>query len=218
MAKSTHGLDDLISEKTTAIEKPISAKGQLFVDEYMVDMNASRAAKAAGYANRLFPKEHAVTLEVERRRKSDTRKLKITENRNLTEYARIAYFDPRMLFNEDGELKQIHELSDNEAACISSFDYEEQGADGDFKRSFKYKFIPKLPALESLSKFLGLFPDHKIEHTGKDGGPIEIEGMSDNDKARRIMFVLQSAIQAKKETSDIDSEEQGKFTIETQET
>ena len=206
-------LDDLIPVDEEEV-RAITAKGQKYVDEYMVDMNASRAARAAGYSNLTIPREYAVIVEIERRRKMDARKLKITENRNLKEYARIAYFDPRQLFKEDGSAKEIHELDDNMAACIAGFDYTEEGADKNFRRTFKYKFINKLPALESLSKFLGLFPSEKHEVTGKGGGPIEMAEMSLNDKGRRLAFVLNSALQAKKDTVDVSTEErQGNSTI-----
>jgi len=213
-------IDDLIPPSISEDRepKPISAKGQKYVDEYMVDMNASRAARAAGYTNSTIPREYAVTVEIERRRKADARKLKITENRNLKEYARIAYFDPRKMFKEDGTAKDIHELDDDMAACIAGFDYTEEGADKNFRRTFKYKFIPKMPALESLSKVLGLFPSEKHEVTGKGGGPIEMAEMSLHDKGRRLAFVLNSALRAKEDTVDVSTEEvQGNSTIVTKE-
>ncbi len=215
MAKTTDPLRNLIKKNATKVDRVISAKGLRFVDEYMVHLNAAKAAKASGYAIRIMPSEPAVHLEIERRRKEDTAKLKITEKRNLGEYARIAYFDPRMLFHEDGKLKEIKELSDNEAACIAGFDYEEEGADKNYKRTFKYKFINKLPALDALSKFLGLFPSEKHEHTGKDGGPIEMAEMSNNDKARRLMFVLNAALKDKKDTTEVNYEDQEKLPIVT---
>ena len=216
MAESTD-INDLIPPPRKSDEpKPLTARGQKFVDEYMVDLNCARACRAAGYKGISFPTEYAVAVEVERRRKADARKLHITQNRNLRELARIGYFDPRRLFHEDGSMKQITELDDDVAAVIAGFDYEEQGADKNFKRVFKYKFIPKLPALESLSKYLGLYPAEKVEHTGRDGGPIEIEAMTENDRARRIMFVLNRALQNKQQTEEIGYEEQGKSTIVTQ--
>lgn len=39
------------------------------------------------------------------------------------------------------------------------------------------------------AKVLGLLAD-RIEHTGKDGGPIQTEELSDTEKARRIAFLL----------------------------
>lgn len=36
------------------------------------------------------------------------------------------------------------------------------------------------------------------EHTGKDGGPIETKGVSDNELARRVAFMLAKGLQATK--------------------
>lgn len=37
-----------------------------------------------------------------------------------------------------------------------------------------------------------------IEHTGKDGGPIQTEELAPNDRARKIAFLLQQGIAAQK--------------------
>ena len=37
-----------------------------------------------------------------------------------------------------------------------------------------------------------------IEHTGKDGGPIEISDVSETDIARRIGFILAQAVQSER--------------------
>lgn len=37
----------------------------------------------------------------------------------------------------------------------------------------------------------------QLEHTGKDGGPIQTEGLSDNEVARRVAFMLAKGLQAK---------------------
>ncbi|RVG88680.1 terminase small subunit protein [Sinorhizobium meliloti] len=38
----------------------------------------------------------------------------------------------------------------------------------------------------------------QLEHTGKDGGPIETKGVSDNELARRVAFMLAKGLQATK--------------------
>ena len=48
-----------------------------------------------------------------------------------------------------------------------------QGPDGDLACLFEFKENGALKGLELLGKHLGLFKD-KIEHTGKDGGPIDL--------------------------------------------
>lgn len=45
------------------------------------------------------------------------------------------------------------------------------------------------------AKVAGLLAD-RIEHTGKDGGPIQTEDLSDSEAARRIAFALHKGVQA----------------------
>ena len=49
------------------------------------------------------------------------------------------------------------------------------------------------------AKVLGLIPD-RIEHTGKDGGPIQTEDVSLPEAARRIAFTLSAADRPKPAT------------------
>lgn len=51
---------------------------------------------------------------------------------------------------------------------------------------------PMVSATMGKAKVLGLIVD-KAEHTGKDGGPIQVEDISDEDAAKRMLFVLARA-------------------------
>lgn len=52
-----------------------------------------------------------------------------------------------------------------------------------------------LKGYELLGKHIGLFKD-RVEHTGKDGGPIETAERSDRDIAQRAAFLLQRGLMA----------------------
>jgi phage terminase small subunit len=49
------------------------------------------------------------------------------------------------------------------------------------------------------AKVAGLLAD-RVEHTGKDGGPIQTEDITDGEAARRIAFALNKGVQAEKPT------------------
>jgi phage terminase small subunit len=51
-------------------------------------------------------------------------RLDISVDRVLQELARIAFFDPRKLFNHDGSLKDITELDADTAAAIASVEID----------------------------------------------------------------------------------------------
>lgn len=147
----------------------LSRKHELFVAEYLVSTNATKAAIAAGYAQnsaavtgcKLLRKAN-IQAAIEAEKAKRFAKLEITAERVLKELARIAFFDPRKLFNADGSPKQINELDDDTAAVIAGLEVQELLAGtGDDKHahglSRKYKLADKRGALELLGKRLNLF-------------------------------------------------------------
>ncbi len=103
-----------------------SHRETVFVREYLFDLNGTRAAVAAGYssktasvaASRMLRKVKVQAL-LKQRMEERQQRLDISADRVLRELARIAFFDPRKLFNHDGSLKDIAELDDDTAAAIA---------------------------------------------------------------------------------------------------
>lgn len=96
----------------------------------------------------------------------------ISPKRILEELARLAFLDPRKLFDEQGELVPIHKLDEETAAAIAGLDHEEiysgRGKDRQkIGRTAKVKLIQKTQALELLGKYHKLFTD-RVEHSGDD--------------------------------------------------
>lgn len=97
-------------------------------------------------------------------------RLAISHERVLKEIARLALFDPRRLFNDDGSPKPINELDDDTAAALAGLDvHEEYEGHGD-DRVFvgytkKYKIADKNAALEKLAKHLGLYREDNRQKT-----------------------------------------------------
>lgn len=67
-----------------------------------------------------------------------------------------------------------------------------RSAEGRAMRRMRFKLADKRAALADLGKMLGLFRQH-VEVTGRGGGPVETQQISDFDAARRIAFVLAKA-------------------------
>lgn len=85
-----------------------------------------------------------------------------TARQTLIEASRIALFDPRKLFREDGSPKPISELDDDTAAALAGLDVHEEYAGSGDDRVFigytkKYKVADKNAALEKLFKHHGLY-------------------------------------------------------------
>lgn len=93
-------------------------------------------------------------------------KLNLDGDRLLLELNRIALFDPRKMFNAEGNPLGIHELDDDTASVIAGLDVveiEEYGQRiGQIK---KWKLADKLSAIEKLLKSMGLAGSEKIQHS-----------------------------------------------------
>lgn len=149
----------------------------------------------------LSPRGEA-NLTLAKRRVGELARMRITTEHVLDEYARIAFFDIRKLFDETGKLLPVHQLDDDTAAAIIGLDVKVLGKDDNFAELVKYKMADKKAALDALAKRLGLFDEtQKILIEGNIG----IEKMSKNERARRIAFLLEQAVQ--KHVSNLKQQE-----------
>jgi phage terminase small subunit len=147
--------------------KTLTPKQRRFADEYLVDLNATRAAIRAGYSERTAGqiggenlKKPEIRKAVAERMKARSERTGITQDKVLKEYARIAFFDPRKLFNADGSLRRVTELEEDVAAFIAGMDVVEIGNEkAGFGLVRKLKLADKLGALNSLARHLGMFDD-----------------------------------------------------------
>lgn len=156
---------------------------KVFAEAYLTNGgNASEAARAAGYSHktshaagsRLLKDVDVLTI-IKQRRKVVIEKIELTTERTLREIARVAYSDPRKLFNADGTLKQIHELDDDAAATIASVDMEEIKEQGIvIGMTRKVKQWDKNAALEKAMKHLGLYEKDNEQQNMLDGVPRDL--------------------------------------------
>lgn len=162
----------------------LTERQQRFVDEYLVDLNATQAAIRAGYSPRTANEQGARLLTkvsvqnaIQEAKKKRARRVEITQDRVLLEYARLAFFDPRKLFAENGKPKDISELDDDTAAALVGLDVMEEYSGTGESRVFmgytkKYKLANKLGALDSLGKHLGMFDGKRAEGDDQAGGGV----------------------------------------------
>lgn len=164
----------------------MTEKQRRFTDEYLIDLNATRAYKAiytniksdsvaAANASRLL-RSAKVQEYLQAKQSELQQRTEITQERVLKEYARLGFFDPRKLFNANGSPKEITELDDDTAAVLAGLDimeiYEGKGEDREFVGYLKkYKLADKKGALDSIARHLGMFND-KIEHSGEINGTV----------------------------------------------
>ena len=137
-----------------------------FVAEYLIDLNATQAAIRAGYAaknaritaSQLLTKPN-IQAATARGAKRKLTKAEVKADHVLAQIRDIAFGDVRTLFNSDGSLKPLHDLSDDAAALIASFEV-------DGVSTKKVRIMDRLRALELLAKYLNLLTERV--HVSKD--------------------------------------------------
>lgn len=181
----------------------LTPKQQRFVDEYLIDLNATQAAIRAGYSARTAEKigsenlrKPGISAAITERRAKIAAKLEVTQERIAEELAKIGFANMQdyMRSGPDGDpFLDFSNLTRDQAAALAEVTVEDfkdgRGEDARDVRRVKFKLHDKRAALVDLGKHLGMFKD-KVEVTGKDGGPIETADVSRNDLARRILHML----------------------------
>lgn len=159
----------------------LSPKQQVFVDEYLIDLNATQAAIRAGYsvktadqqASRMLTKvkvQQAISEAMAERSK----RTGINQDRVVLELAKIGFVKMTDLVDEEGCIRP--DASDDDLACIESIKFKSSESDTGSSIEREVKISSKLKALELLGKHLGMWSD-KLDVTVTQ--PIVISG-SDN--------------------------------------
>ena len=138
----------------------LNRRQENFIAEYLVDFNASRAARAAGYTGRnagyRLLRDERIRKRIERvqaRRRADAR---VRADRVIAELAGIAFSDIRDFaeFDDKGvRLKPSHAIGGDAARAIAEI-RSHPGAEGP---RIVVKLHDKRQALVALARHLGLF-------------------------------------------------------------
>ena len=138
----------------------LTPRQEQFVDEYLIDLNATQAAIRAGYsrktADRIGPEllgKTCVSDAIQRRRRDRERRTEITQDRVLQELAAIAFArgTDYASVSPGGvvHIKPTDELNDTQKAAVLSIKETQNGVE--------IKLADKVRALELLGKHQGLF-------------------------------------------------------------
>ena len=150
-------------------------KQERFVHEYLIDLNATNAARLAGYKHpNIQGPRLLVNVSIQERIKELKSKclarVDVKAENVLLELGRLAFSDARRLFRSDGSLKTMEEMDDNTAAAIASVEvFEEFRGTGENRTLVGYtkkiRLWDKNKALENLAKHFKLLTD-VVEQTG----------------------------------------------------
>ena len=143
----------------------LTPKQQAFVEEYLVDLNATQAAIRAGYsvknAGKIGPEllgKTRIKQAIDKAMAERSRRTGINQDRVLRELAKIAFINASDVINMD-EATIRGDANREDTAAIASVKVKTiPGEDGDIVER-EVKIYDKLKALELLGKHLGMFND-----------------------------------------------------------
>jgi phage terminase small subunit len=163
----------------------LTDKQQKFVDEYLIDLNATQAAIRSGYSVKTAKEIGAENLSkphirarIDERLAVLSRRTGINQERIMRELARIAFLNaPDVVNFSDATIRADASVDDTAAiASVKVKTIPGQESDGVER---EIKFADKIKALELLGKRYGMWVDKQI--TGEIGVQIIDDIGADND-------------------------------------
>ena len=154
-----------------------------FAQEYVIDLNGTRAAVAAGYAENSAPEQASRLLNnrkvaaiINGLKTKRATKLELTDQKVAEELSRMAFSNMAdyMRIDEDGKPTglDLDQITRDQAAAIQEISEDATGGSGDGERKLiirtKFKLADKGRALELLGRHLGMFQDN-VKITGLEG-------------------------------------------------
>lgn len=163
---------------------------KLFANEYLIDLNATRAYKAV---YKTCKKDETARVNgskaltntnisnyIEKRMKDREKRTEITQDSVLKELAKIGFVDITDFVTISGGTVQVRATDDIEKNKLGAIAGIKEGANG-----IEIKLNDKEKALELIGRHLGMFTD-KVEVSGSiDTGKTELAELLENRKKRR---------------------------------
>jgi phage terminase small subunit len=137
----------------------LTAKQERFVEEYLIDLNATQAAIRAGYSERTAKSQGQrlltnvdIAAAIAATKKNRSQRTEITQDYVLTNIVEILE-----------RCRQVRPVvrADGSPAMVET-------EDGELAPAFKFDAANALKAAELLGKHLSMFTD-KVDHTSSDG-------------------------------------------------
>jgi len=153
------------------MEHPLNYKQERFVHEFLIDHNARQAAIRAGYSAKSqggqaadLMRDPRVRARIHAGMEALFAKLNVTAERALRERVRVAFFDPRKLFDDESKILPLHMLDEDTLAALT-INYDLRNDEVMITRVRSPNRNPALTALEkmmTLSRSLAV-PEELLE-------------------------------------------------------
>lgn len=142
----------------------LTEKQQRFVEEYLLDLNATQAAIRAGYSVKTAKEQGSQNLSklniqtaIAERMAERSRRTGVNQDRVVLELAKIAFVKMTDLVDSNGKIRE--DATDDDLSCIESIKYKHSDTDTGYSVEREVKVSSKLKALELLGKHLGMWND-----------------------------------------------------------
>lgn len=141
-------------------KKKLSPKQERFVEEYLIDFNATRAAKAAGYSEKTAYsqgfeqlKKPEIQAKIADARARMSKRTEITQDKVLNELAKVGFANiwHFLKVNDSGEyVADLSGATEEQVAAISWASFDGPGR-------VTIRMHDKLAALDKIAKHLGMY-------------------------------------------------------------
>jgi phage terminase small subunit len=142
----------------------LTVKQRMFVEEYLIDLNATQAAIRAGYSAKTADQQGSrmlanvkVQQAIAERMAERSKRTGVNQDRVVLELSKIAFLKMTDVVDRNGAIKQ--DASEDDLACIESIKYKESDNEYGGSVEREVKVASKLKALELLGKHLGMWND-----------------------------------------------------------
>lgn len=187
----------MTKKKRKAGRKKPSSSGGLtpmqaaFVSHYVIEKNATEAAKKAGYSEKTAYaigsenlKKPEIRSAIDEKFRQLNERLDFRADRVLLELARMVDVDIARAYDEKGNLLPIHQIPEDVRRCIESVETTDEMGPPDPEGNptmitvRKVKFVSRKSTVELALKHFKLLTD-KVEHSGTIGLESLIVGSND---------------------------------------
>ncbi len=170
-------------------KKKLSEIQKRFIKEYPKDLNASAAARRAGYSKKNTNKQASRIIkkpQVQEAIRSELdeylSKVGATAERMMLECSRIALSNIADAYDENGQLLNIKEMPEDLQRALSSIETYKDFTEGvEIGETKKIHLHAKLQALQMFWKYYDLVKPTKIEHSGNLTIEDLVSGSMDDD-------------------------------------
>jgi phage terminase small subunit len=157
-------------KRATNGPRTLSAKQQRFIDEYLVDLNATQAAIRAGYSKRTARAigcenltKPDIRTKIHARLRESEDHARLDRQRHIEALLRVVNADIRQLFDQEGKILPVEAWPEGVAPAVALYESKVTGTPGtkNYRRVTRIALKDKIRAVFTLLDYLGPKSKHQ---------------------------------------------------------